>query len=133
MGASSSKSKRRANNHAARQHSTVVGMAPTDPLPPPEPVIAYYSKNPYIDDDEVSDSQSPQIESPDIISMLDHANSMVSFDVLAATSWDPNNENVENFRTYHPISESSYLLPDDDAEQSRVEFHHYMLRIAFDG
>lgn len=39
----------------------------------------------------------------------------------------------ENGRRYHAYREGSYLLPNDEAEQARLDLVHHIFRLALDG
>ncbi|KAJ3116375.1 hypothetical protein HK100_001090 [Physocladia obscura] len=54
---------------------------------------------------------------------------------LVAKTWNPNDPKSwePEMREYHSLPNSDYLLPNDAAEQDRLEMQHYIFRAAFDG
>ncbi|KAJ3102970.1 hypothetical protein HK100_004283 [Physocladia obscura] len=52
---------------------------------------------------------------------------------LVAKTWNPNDPKSwePEMREYHALPNSDYMLPDDAAEQDRLEMQHYVLRAAY--
>ncbi|KAJ3199888.1 hypothetical protein HDU82_000073 [Entophlyctis luteolus] len=134
MGGSSSKSVRDSSSLAGstpRSSTHVVGLAPVDPLPPvlpasPQPEDTHDTANA----DAWSEVQSPAMESPPVIEVLAASELRISFDEEAARHWTPADFET-NTRLYNNVENSTYLIPVDGAELSRIEFNHYLLRHAF--
>ncbi|KAJ3089315.1 hypothetical protein HK100_007801, partial [Physocladia obscura] len=54
---------------------------------------------------------------------------------LVAKTWNPNDPKSwePEMREYHELQNSDYMLPNDAAEQDRLEMQHYIFRAAFQG
>jgi SAM-dependent methyltransferase len=55
-----------------------------------------------------------------------------SFRSISVTS-SMHNYRYENGRRYHAYQDGKYLLPNDEAEQDRLDFHHHLWRLMIGG
>ncbi|KAF4954314.1 hypothetical protein FGADI_5337 [Fusarium gaditjirri] len=96
-------------------------MAPQDPrseanTPPPEPVIQIQDAIAAGDDDDADSSIGEEVE-PSVVS--------ISSSILAYRQ--------ENGRSYHALSSGKYVLPNDEAENERLDLQHELYVRTLDG
>lgn len=84
---------------------------PADQIPPNEPLVA--------DTDEVEESDS----------VLDQSITSSTASITSSIM----QYRLENGRSYHAYKEGKYILPNDEAENNRLDLQHHLFSLTFDG